>query len=93
MDTAIMALDRAMRHGLQWSHDLSAMDSACIRAQPRRVVTPSMEPRPLSHGYTLRPAKPASRPASFNGAMTSQPWIRQLHDRAGQNPAVPSMEP
>ena len=40
--------------GLQWSHDLSAMDT--------RTSTP--------------PTKPTS--SSFNGAMTSQPWILEL---------------
>ena len=39
---------------LQWSHDLSAMDTSSGR-------TPSNQEGPC-----------------FNGAMTSQPWIRQL---------------
>ena len=42
---------------LQWSHDLSAMDTrraipGCCRRSP-----PSMEPRPFSHGYAAQEAK------------------------------------
>ena len=62
--------------GLQWSHDLSAMDTSA----PSAAASPSpycfngaMTSQPWIRRAcrTFRPKRPC-----FNGAMTSQPWIR-----------------
>ena len=61
---------------LQWSHDLSAMDTAYRFIAASVHFNPSMEPRPFSHGY--RQDWKGSFPfcLAFNGATTFQPWIR-----------------
>ena len=43
---------------------------------------PSMEPRPLSHGYNMPLHKFKYIWQTFNGATASQPWI-QLNNRQG----------
>ena len=67
---------------LQWSHDLSAMDT-----RPTSSCSPSIElllqwSHDLSAMDTAR-CRPLLRRSShgFNGAMTSQPWIRRRRSR------------
>ena len=61
---------------LQWSHDLSAMDTPALSL-------PSATGKSFNGAMTSQPWIPAVLPAAsdttscaFNGAMTSQPWIR-----------------
>ena len=60
---------------LQWSHGLSAMDTLRIEASFTEQFKPSMEPRPLSHGYLPKPLSKETLNDPFNGATASQPWI------------------
>jgi hypothetical protein len=81
--------DGLQEAGLQWSHDLSAMDTTFF--SPVYTSRPSsfngaMTSQPWIRSSCSRPQCPrtqtffspvyTSRPSSFNGAMTSQPWIR-----------------
>ena len=65
---------------LQWSHDLSAMDTPPDAGRGIRVSSPSMEPRPFSHGYCWWSCDSSQPTYTFNGATTFQPWIP---DQAG----------
>ena len=51
------------------------MDTARRRALPARTGTPSMEPRPFSHGYDKLRRLNRKQRIPFNGATTFQPWI------------------
>ena len=67
---------------LQWSHDLSAMDTVSYRISARSIV--SLQWSHDLSAMDTRSGMMASRSLldGFNGAMTSQPWIRR---RAGRN--------
>ena len=41
-------------------------------------TVPSMEPRPLSHGYQVERTPPEFVIEAFNGATASQPWILRI---------------
>ena len=71
-------IDTAHRHAdwlLQWSHDLSAMDTRPPLAYHSLARKPSMEPRPFSHGYLSKSTGLVAVCCTFNGATTFQPWI------------------
>ena len=53
MDTTGTSAAAEGANALQWSHDLSAMDTSGRSFAPLQIEAPSMEPRPLSHGYTM----------------------------------------
>ena len=73
---------------LQWSHDLSAMDTRCsgVISSRRRSIQllqwshdlSAMDTRTLQWTPRTPPADTA-----FNGAMTSQPWIHRYRRRSG----------
>ena len=72
------------RRLLQWSHDLSAMDTT-----HRRVAMVSSRACCFNGAMTFQPWIQDSRPrqlgcgsSGFNGAMTFQPWIRRPRSRA-----------
>ena len=71
---------------LQWSHDLSAMDTRHRERADGAAHTPSMEPRPFSHGYKTSDSWLLPTITSFNGATTFQPWIRCTGSQAGSLP-------
>ena len=60
---------------LQWSHDLSVMDTRHSRRVRSENTRPSMEPRPFSHGYDRAGERTGCRGSTFNGATTFQSWI------------------
>ena len=69
-----------------WIHRYSANSDEALSS-------PSMEPWPLSHGYTKAPLLRTLLIAAFNGAMASQPWIPGGSGKGTLMRLVPSMEP
>ena len=67
---------------LQWSHDLSAMDTRMSSEQQSGAISPLQWSHDLSAMDTRStyPSPGAGRQPCFNGAMTSQPWIRGQFD-------------
>ena len=65
----------AKEYRLQWSHDLSAMDTLSPPASSYTLKPASMEPCPFSHGYDGFLNYGRMQKSCFNGAMTFQPWI------------------
>ena len=59
---------------LQWSHDLSAMDTGMSMADVRDKIELQWS-HDLSAMDTGKPPPVQPAHSSFNGAMTSQPWI------------------
>ena len=77
---------------LQWSHDLSAMDTRPkpdLRSDPKLRFNGAMTSQPWI--LPCLRACSISR-TSFNGAMTSQPWIL-AEPHADIEPLCASMEP
>ena len=65
---------------LQWSHDLSVMDTLEVEAQGLSLLPILQWSHDLSvMDTTETPAGPAVEYRSFNGATTFQSWIRRLH--------------
>ena len=61
---------------LQWSHDLSAMDTMPLR-RPEDVATRSFNGAMTSQPWIQYRQSQCPLPSGgFNGAMTSQPWIQ-----------------
>ena len=75
MDTTPWRAMTPRIRSLQWSHGLSAMDTRYRSRPPLPRLRPSMEPRPLSHGYDRQRRAVHFGDDAFNGATASQPWI------------------
>ena len=83
---------RGIYSELQWSHDLSAMDTRVLVICPAslRLLQWSHD---LSAMDTMRQRRPTLTISTrFNGAMTSQPWILGEHYVRGCRQRA-SMEP
>ena len=76
---------------LQWSHDLSAMDT---RPLPLLAIRSVLQwSHDLSAMDTVMVCSKELHDPSFNGAMTFQPWIRLNLCGPGVGQHVASMEP
>ena len=60
--------------GLQWGHDLSAVETVRGPQAGSTNREASMGPRPFSRGNSGSVSRPYIRPTCFNGATTFQPW-------------------
>ena len=92
MDTRFNPCRRNFINSLQWSHDLSAMDTSIFLKMPTEILTLQW-----SHDLSAMDTAFADNYGlvkldAFNGAMTSQPWIQVQGEESGKV-FRPSMEP
>ena len=69
------------------------MDTRLPSENSKRLVQPSMEPWPFSHGYRSTCTSRGIATRTFNGAMALQPWIRVGQGGLGPVRVATSMEP